>query len=54
MKNKYSKELRAVARHYKTTPQEVLKAIDAAVTKVALDKAGKSDAACHHSNDTIH
>ena len=34
MNKKYSKELRALARHYKTTPEKVLKEIDNAVMKL--------------------
>lgn len=54
MKNKYSKELRALARHYKTTPEKVLKEVDNAVMKLLIDKHNKSGAACIMDNNTIH
>jgi len=54
MKKKYSKELRALARHYKTTPEKVLKEIDDAVAKLLIDRHNTSDAACVMDNNTIH
>jgi hypothetical protein len=54
MKNKYSKELRAVARHYKTTPKMVLKVIDDAVVKLIFDKSGKDGAVCVIKSNAIH